>query len=164
MFLVVALESLFSLKEYRTPQGFRSFARAYILFLGVFYGDTRQCAYLHSATSTALSLATLVVMMPCLPECYLDSRPYYVVACSGPYYVYLGKTTTVDVDTGIKSYHENLQNSLVFACLVQIVLSGLYTIMQDLEDPFAKPGEQADHACSSFSATLQLCSELDAYI
>jgi len=92
----VALESLFSLKEYRTPQGFRSFARAYILFLGVFYG---------------------------------------------PYYVYLGKTTTVDVDTGIKSYHENLQNSLVFACLVQIVLSGLYTIMQDLEDPFAKPGD-----------------------
>jgi len=87
----VAFDLLCNLKEYRTPQGFRAFARSYIMLLSVFYG---------------------------------------------PYYVHLGKVKDLDGNT-----HSNIEVSLAFACLVQAVLSGLFTVMINLEDPFGRPGK-----------------------
>ena len=90
--MAIAFDTLAALKEYRTPRGFRAFARTYILLISVFYG---------------------------------------------PYYIYLSRTTDVDGTT-----HTNLEVSLAFACLVQTVLSGLFHVMLNLEDPFGRPGKQ----------------------
>lgn len=49
------MERLAALKEYRTPQAFRAFARIYIQFLGVLYGP--YYCYLGGAGTDRSSLA-----------------------------------------------------------------------------------------------------------
>eukprot|EP00658_Telonema_sp_P-2_P004787 TRINITY_DN11788_c0_g1_i1.p1 TRINITY_DN11788_c0_g1~~TRINITY_DN11788_c0_g1_i1.p1 ORF type:complete len:247 (-),score=34.32 TRINITY_DN11788_c0_g1_i1:435-1175(-) len=46
----IAFDTLTNLKEYRTPQGFRAFARSYILLISVFYGP--YYVYLGKTTDT----------------------------------------------------------------------------------------------------------------
>ena len=53
-------------------------------------------------------------------------------ALYGPYYVRLGKGSRYDRD--------NLEVACVFACAVQLVMSGLFHVMLGLEDPFARRG------------------------
>jgi len=52
----VAFERLTSLKEYRTPQAFRAFARVYILLLGGLYGPYYVYLGNHGATGSYLGL------------------------------------------------------------------------------------------------------------
>lgn len=80
----IAFEHLTYLKEYRTPQAFRAFARVYILVIGALYG---------------------------------------------PYFVYLGR--------GENREEHNLWLAIAFACGVQLAMSGLFSVMLGLEDPFA---------------------------
>lgn len=72
----IAFENLTVLKEYRTPQAFRAFARVYILLIGAMYG---------------------------------------------PYYVALGQGAGLD--------EHNLGVAIMFACGVQLALSGLFQVM-----------------------------------
>merc|ERR1712159_249367 len=51
----------------------------------------------------------------------------------GPYYVYLSHIKDIHGDT-----HENMPLAIVYALLVQIVLSGLFHVMIGLEDPFGR--------------------------
>jgi len=83
----IAFENLTVLKEYRTPQAFRAFARVYILLIGAMYG---------------------------------------------PYYVALGQGAGLD--------EHNLGVAIMFACGVQLALSGLFQVMLGLEDVFARRG------------------------
>jgi hypothetical protein len=83
----IAFGQLCNLKEYRTPQAFRAFARVYILCIGAMYG---------------------------------------------PYYLHLSK--------GSDGTEENLGSALVFACGIQLAMSGLFNVMLGLEDPFARRG------------------------
>merc|ERR1711871_1622793 len=82
--VAIAFEHLTYLKEYRTPQAFRAFARIYILVIGARYG---------------------------------------------PYFVYLGRAED-------RNGH-NLWVAIAFACGIQLAMSGLFSVMLGLEDPFA---------------------------
>lgn len=104
----ISFEQLCVIKEYRTPQAFRAFARVYILVIGALYGpdylhvgklvDVSQSGDLGSAGSNSLVI----------------SEPSAAIAGDGG----------------------SLAFALVFACSIQLVLSGLFHIMLGLEDPF----------------------------
>ena len=83
----IAFDHLSYLKEYRTPQAFRAFARVYILTVGALYG---------------------------------------------PYYCYVGR--------GLDKVEHNFGVAIAFACGIQLAMSGLFSVMKGLEDPFSGPG------------------------
>ena len=102
----IAFERLCAIKEYRTPQAFRAFARVYILIIGALYG------------------------------------PYYLHV--GKYGTALPTLTSTPTETAAAAVAEDeigsLVFALVFACSIQLAMSGLFTIMLGLEDPFMRRG------------------------
>ena len=88
----IAYERLSSLKETRTPFGFRAYARAYILLVSCIYG---------------------------------------------PAYVRLG--------LGVSTAEKNVAFAVAFAIMVQLALSGLFEVLQGLEDPFSRRGDYGQH-------------------
>lgn len=102
----IAFERLCAIKEYRTPQAFRAFARVYILIIGALYGPY----YLH--------IGQFGLQQPDHPNSSTSGESPSVVA----------------QDRG------SLAFALVFACSIQLVMSGLFHIMLGLEDPFVRRG------------------------
>lgn len=84
---VIAWKKLVNIKEYRTPQAFRSFARVYVLCVGALYG------------------------------------PYFLMLVHGS-----------------SDEEDNIGLALAFACVFQLAMSGLLSVMLGLEDPFFRQG------------------------
>ncbi len=105
----IAFERLCVIKEYRTPQAFRAFARVYILIIGALYGPY----YLHVGKIGESQSADLSSS-----HSLANSEPRLAVGGDGG----------------------SLAFALVFACSIQLAMSGLFHIMLGLEDPFLRSG------------------------
>lgn len=112
----IAFERLCVIKEYRTPQAFRAFARVYILIIGALYGPY----YLHVGK---------------IDESQLDDL-------SGSH-----SFATSDPQLTVAGSAGSLAFALVFACSIQLAMSGLFHIMLGLEDPFLRNGRHGQLDC-----------------
>mmetsp|Transcript_49589 Transcript_49589/g.82320 ORF Transcript_49589/g.82320 Transcript_49589/m.82320 type:complete len:132 (+) Transcript_49589:2-397(+) len=69
------------------------------------------------------------------PRAFRSFARVYVLcigALYGPHYLTLA--------LGTDQQQENIALALVYACAVQLVVSGLFSVMRGLEDPFARRG------------------------
>ena len=102
-----------ALKEHRTPQAFRAFARIYIIAMSALYGPyvrppspPRRCTHLQSHQQLPKAVGWLLSGgIVCMSAC---------VCCAPSQYVYLGKG-----DDGKQS---NLGVALAFACGTQLAV------------------------------------------
>ena len=123
----IAFERLCVIKEYRTPQAFRAFARVYILIIGALYGPY----YLHVGKIGEIQSSDLAGSTSAIGE----------------------MTQEIGEDGG------SLVFALIFACSIQLAMSGLFHIMLGLEDPFVKSESRGRLDSINVPQLIEVCRQ-----